>query len=281
MEKITANIYLENNYPGVMIGAVPLGDGVLLIDAPLQPEDGRNWLATLRGLKGGSDRLLVYLDAHPDRTLGGRVMESTIIAHKAVYKAFDDRTSIFKPQLPETGTAWETCSGLSGIRWMAPHIGFSEVAHLHWKDADILLKHQPGPQDGAIWVDLPQEKVLFIGDLVTVNQPPFLAEADLEAWETSLDALTDKEYNDYIKISSRDGAVTDKDIRNMKKFISGIKKHLERLARRKAPTKAIEKMVERQLDQFDFPTQFRNHYYQRLSYGIEQCYNNRYMATTD
>lgn len=279
MEKITSGIYLEKNYPGVTIGAVPLGDGVLLIDAPLQPEDGRTWLAALRGLKGGSDRLLVFLDAHPDRTLGGRVLESTIIAHEHVYNAFDDRTSIFKPQLSETGTSWETCSGLSGIRWMAPHIAFSETTCLHWKNEDILLQHRPGPQDGAIWVVLPKEQVIFIGDLVTINQPPFLAEADLDAWENTLDALQEKEFGTYLKISSRDGLVTDKDIRSMKKFISGVKKQLERMGRRKTNPKNIEKMIDRQLDQFDFPARFRNHYYQRLAYGLEQCYTNRYLDT--
>lgn len=277
MEKITSGIYLEKDYPGVAIGAVPLGDGLLLIDAPLQPEDGRSWLATLRGLKGGSDRLLVYLDAHPDRTLGGRVMESTIIAHEKVYMAFEDRSSIFKPQLPETGTSWETCSGLSGIRWMAPHIAFNETACLRWKDAEIVLKHQPGPQDGAIWVVLPEDEVVFVGDLVTVTQPPFLAEANLDDWEESLNALADKEYDSYIKVSSRDGIITDKDIKNMRKFISGVKKQLERMARRKNNPKNTEKMVEKQLDQFDYPAHFHNHYYQRLQYGLEQCYINQYL----
>jgi hypothetical protein len=277
MEKITSSIYLEKDYPGVIIGAVPLGDGVLLIDSPLQPEDGRNWLATLRGLKGGSDRLLVYLDAHPDRTLGGRVLESTIIAHKHVYDAFEDRSSIFKPQLPETGTAWETCNGLSGIRWMAPHLAFSDSAHLRWKAAEILFKHQPGPQDGAIWVDMPEEQVVFIGDLVTVSQPPFLAGADLTAWGESLDALLNKEYNSYLKISSRDGVISDKDIRNMRKYIGGINKQFVRMARRKSNPKNIEKMIDRQLVAFDYPARYHNHYYQRLQYGLEQFYTNQYL----
>ncbi|HKJ26089.1 MAG TPA: hypothetical protein VJ965_00500 [Anaerolineales bacterium] len=279
MKKITSGIYLEKDYPGVMIGAVPLGDGVLLIDSPLQPDDGRTWLATLRGLKGGSDRLLVYLDSHPDRTLGGRVMESTIIAHEHVYKIFDERSSIFKPQLPETGTSWETCSGLSGIRWMAPHIAFSKSTRLRWKDAEIILIHQPGPQPGAIWVNLPEEEVLFIGDLVTVTQPPFLAEADLEAWEESLNALMEKEYNSYIKISSRDGVVNDKDIRDMRKFIGSVKKHLERMARRKNNSSAVEKLINKFLGQFDYPAHLHNHYYQRLHYGLEQCYINQYLET--
>ena len=281
MKKITSGIYLQDEFPGVMIGAVPLGDGLLLIDSPLHPDDGRNWLATLRGLKGGSDRLLVYLDDHPDRTLGGRVLESTIIAHQSVYEAFEDRSSIFKPQMSETGTAWETCTGLSGIRWMAPHLAFTDKAHLHWKDAEIILLHRPGPQDGAIWVCLPEEEVLFIGDLVTVSQPPFLADADLDAWDHSLEMLMDKEYKSFLKISSRDGIVAEKEIRNMRKFLSGISKQFERMARRRTKPQNTEKMVEKLLGSFSYEPRYHNHYYQRLQYGLEQCYTHRYYQKED
>lgn len=280
MEKIVEGVFIEENYPGVIIGAVPMGDGVLLIDAPLRPDDGRAWLATLRGLKGGSDRMLVYLDSHTDRTLGGRVLESTIIAHKNVYQEFENRPSIFKALVPETGTAWETCSGLSGIRWMAPHLAFTKKTKLYWKEKGISLEHHPGPDDGACWVCLAEDAIVFIGDLVTVSQPPFLANADLEKWSDSLDVLANDHKND-IKISSRDGIITDKDVRAMSKFISGLHKQFERMARRKNNPQNTEKLVEKQLSNFKFDPRFHNHYYQRLQHGLLQCYTNRYYNTPE
>jgi cyclase len=276
MDKIVEGVFIEDQYPGVVVGAVPMGDGVLLIDAPLRPEDGRSWLATLRGLKGGADRLLVYLDSHTDRTLGGRVLESTIIAHEDVYQEFENRPSVFKALIPETGTAWETCTGLSGIRWLAPHLAFSKTAQLQWKDKDILLEHHPGPEDGASWVCLPEEKVLFIGDLVTVSQPPFLSGANLEEWGESLDLLH-QEYKSYIKIASRDGVITDKHIKAMAKFISGVHKRFVRMARRKSKPKNVEKYVEKYLEDFDYEPRYHNHYYQRLQHGLLECYSNRYL----
>ncbi len=276
MEKIVEGVFIEDQYPGVVVGAVPVGDGVLLIDAPLRPDDGRSWLATLRGLKGGSDRLLVYLDSHADRTLGGRVLESTIIAHEVVYQEFENRPSVFKALIPETGTAWEMCTGLSGIRWVGPHIAFSQSANLAWKEKNILLEHHPGPEDGASWVCLPEDKVLFVGDLVTVSQPPFLGGADLPVWEESLNLLL-KEYKSFIKISSRDGVVTDRHVKDMAKFISGVHKQFARMARRRSKPKNTEKMVEKLLDSFDYEPRFHNHYYQRLQHGLLECYNNRYL----
>lgn len=280
MEKISSGVYIEDAFPGVIVGAVPVGDGVLLIDAPLRPDDGRTWLSTLRGLKGGSDRVLVYLDSHTDRTLGGRVLESTVVAHKTVQRQFEDRSSIFKSQIQESGEVWETCTGLSGIRWAPPQIGFSDQAHLHWRDADILLEYHPGPEEGAIWVILPQEEIVFIGDLVTSSQPPFFSRANLPVWEDSLDELA-RNYKDFTKISSREGIISDREIKDMKKFISGIHKQLEKLNRRNAKPEDTEKLVEKQLGSFKFEPRYRNHYYQRLKFGLAHCFARQYLGLED
>ncbi|MEJ2485322.1 MAG: hypothetical protein P8Y68_06270 [Anaerolineales bacterium] len=280
MKKITSGVYIEDSFPGVIIGALPLGDAVLLIDAPLRPDDGRSWLATLRGIKGGADRTLVYLDSHIDRTLGGRVLESTVFAHKYVLREFANRTSIFKAQVPDTGTEWENCTGLSGIRWMAPHVAFSEKAQLQWKDTIITMEHHPGPDDGAIWVMIPDEQVIFIGDLVTLSQPPYLNNADLPAWENSLDLLS-KNYKNYTIISSRDGVVSDREIKEMKKFISSLHKQFERMARRHSSLQNTEKMVDKLLSHFKFDASYQPQYYQRLQYGLSQCYALRYLKLKD
>jgi cyclase len=206
-------------------------------------------------------------------------LESTIIAHENVNREFESRPSIFKASIPETGTAWETCTGLSGIRWMPPQIMFSEKTNLHWKEKYIYLEHRPGPEEGSIWVCLPEEKVVFIGDLVTVSQPPFLSKADLPAWEKSLNVLS-KEYKNYTKISSREGVISDRNIRDMSKFISGIHKQFERMSWRKSKPQNVERMIEKQLSAFKFDPRYRNHYYQRLQHGLLQCYINRYLNPT-
>lgn len=276
MEKIASGVYLENSYPGVIVGAALFGDGVLLIDSPLRPDDGRAWLSALRGIKGGADRLLVYLDAHPDRTLGGRILDSTVIAHESVFLVFEQRSAIFKTQTAESGQTWETVTGLSGIRWLPPDLAFSKTMHLQGKDSNILLEYRPGPEKGAIWVILPEEEVVFIGDLVTVNQPPFIAYADLEKWDETLELLSSKTYRDYTIVSSRDGVIAERDIRNMRKFIAGVHKQFERMARRQTSPKAVDKMVDRLLSMFEFSPRYRSHYHHRLQYGLQYCYVKNY-----
>lgn len=276
MKKISSSVYIEDSYPGVIVGAMLFDEGVLLIDAPLRPDDGREWLNTVRREQKGSERTLVYLDSHPDRTLGGRALESTIIAHEAVVKVFEDRPSIFKAQVLESGTAWETCTGLSGIRWAAPNLAFVTHLQLYTGDAKILIEHHPGPDEGAAWVIAPESGVVFVGDLVTAKQPPFLAKANLEFWDQSLELLSSPAFDGYTIISSREGKINEKAIKDMRKFLGSAHKQLEKLARRKSAADNVEKMVDKLLGSFDFSARYRNQYYQRLLYGLHHCYTNKY-----
>ena len=280
MKKIASGVFLENSYPGVTVGAVSKGDGLVLIDAPLHPDDGREWLDALRSLTNSRNRMLVYLDSHTDRTLGGQVLESTIIAHQSVFKKFENRSALFKAHILESGDVWETCTGLSGIRWASPQVAFSQETKLHLGDSEIILEHHPGPDDGAIWVIVPDAKIIFIGDLVTQSQPPFLGQADLPAWENSLDLLS-KKYRDYTRISSRDGVIEENDIKAMKKFVSGLHKQLDRLNRRKAKPQDTEKLVEKQIAAFEFEPRYRSHYYQRMKHGLMYCFARQYLKMED
>jgi glyoxylase-like metal-dependent hydrolase (beta-lactamase superfamily II) len=278
MKKITSSVYIEDSYPGVIVGVVMTDAGMVLVDAPLRPEDGREWLADVRSKKAGVERTLVYLDSHPDRTLGGRSLESTIIAHEAVGKVFEDRPSIFKAQVPESGTEWETCTGLSGIRWAPPNLAFTKQLSLYSGGTEIILEHHPGPDDGAAWLVLPEDRVVFVGDLITVKQPPFLSRADLDAWDQSLELLSSEPYQEYTIIGSREGKLNERSIKDMRKFIGNVQKQMERLSKRKSAVENVEKLVDKLLGSFDFSTRYRNQYYQRMLYGLQHLYSKQYLV---
>jgi glyoxylase-like metal-dependent hydrolase (beta-lactamase superfamily II) len=280
MKKILTGIYTENAYPGVTVGALVFPTGTILIDSPILPDDGRAWLKALHEEGGGDNRLLVNLDSHPDRTLGVRAMEATVVAHEAVKKVFEQRPSIFKAQVSESGSEWETCTGLSGLRWMPPNVAFTEQTQLHWGEEEVFVEHHPGPETGASWVLLPERKVVFIGDAVPVKQPPFLAKADPEAWIETLDHLLSSTFKGYKIISSRGGLVKESDIRSTRKFLVNVHKQLQRLARRKTPPQATEKLVDKLLISFESPAKYRNFYAQRLKYGLYNCYTHTYQSNT-
>ena len=276
MDSISKQVFVEDQYPGVTLGVINLSRGLVQIDAPPSPEDGRSWRAALMGLSSGPERILINLDAHPDRTLGVRAMDCSVIAHEETAEVFRNRPSTFKSQSDETGANWETIPGLAGTRWVPPEISFTQAMTLQWGDTPLLLESHPGPNAGAIWVILPDEKIVFVGDAVLNNQPPFLFNANLPAWLETLSLLQSKAYNDFTVISGRNGAVSAAIIKSQADFIKDAYKRLEKLSKRKQKPDMTESLIQPLLSNFKIPTARQKRYTQRLRYGLKHYYARHY-----
>ena len=278
MRTIAKGIFIEDQYLGVVLGVLNLPHGLVQIDAPPSPEDGRSWRASLLNLGGGAERMLVNLDAHPDRTLGVRAMDCTIVAHEKVAQIFRSRSNTFKAQGDETGADWEAIGGLGNVRWAPPEITFSQQMTIHWGDEPVLLEYHPGPSAGAAWVIVPEEKVVFIGDAVLKNQPPFLASADLPAWLETLKLLLSPTYRGWTIISGRSGPVPVDVIRAQRENLEHILNKLEKLAAKKSAPEAVENLVPHLLGSFKVPSGRQRQYSHRLHYGLSQYYIRHYHA---
>jgi len=268
MQEIIKNIYIEDQFPGVTLGVIVTPRGLIQIDAPPSPEDARSWRAALMNLGGGMERVLVTLDAHPDRTLGARAMDCTVIAHENTANTFRARPSTFKAQGEETGADWELIPGLGSVRWAPPEISFLDQMTLHWSDSPVLLEHHAGPSDGSIWVHLPDEKIVFIGDAVLKNQPPFLAGANLKAWLASLDLLLGSSFKGYTIVSSRGGMVTTSVIKAQYDFLKHVYDKLDKIVTKKPNPAATEKLVTTLMTWFKAPSARQKEFAQRLRYGL-------------
>ncbi|HRJ55069.1 MAG TPA: MBL fold metallo-hydrolase [Anaerolineales bacterium] len=268
MQEITKKIYIEDQFPGVTLGVIVAQRGLIQIDAPPSPEDARTWRASLMSLGGGLERVLVNMDAHPDRTLGARAMDCTVIAHEKTANIFRTRPSTFKAQGEETGADWESIPGLGSVRWAPPEISFSDLMTLHWDDTPVLLEHHAGPAHGSIWVHLPAENVVFIGDAVMKNQPPFLAGSNLKAWLSSLNHLMSPEFKGYTIISSRGGVVNASAVKTQYDFLKHVHDKLEKSTSKKPNPATVEKLVTSLLTWFKAPAARQKQFAQRLRYGL-------------
>ncbi len=275
MKKIATGIFLETGYPGANLGAIVYSRGILIVDTPPVPEDGRNWISALKEIQTGPERLLVNLDSHPDRVLGSHLFESTIVAQKDIAETFKQRPAIFKTQNIDTGAEWENCSGLTGIRYQHPDIMFTEQIKIHKKDLEIHIEYHPGPSKGASWVVIPERKVIFVGDAVVVKQPPFLADANLPVWIETIDLLLSKQKENKI-VCGRGGVINEKHIRSMRKMLVDLNKRMERLGKRKASPEETAKMVPKILANSESPAKYKTLYTQRLKHGLYHYYAQNY-----
>ncbi|HKJ37432.1 MAG TPA: hypothetical protein VJ972_01535 [Anaerolineales bacterium] len=281
MDAIAKNVYIEERFPGVTLGVIVQSRGLIQIDAPPAPEDGRSWRASLMGLGNGHERVLINLDSHPDRTLGVRAMDCTIIAHERTAFAFTNRPNTFKAQGDETGANWEAIPGLGSVRWAPPEISFVSQLSLHWSDTPVILESRPGPTEGAIWVILPEEKVAFIGDAVLKGEPPFLAHADIPKWLETLDYLQGGDFKGYTVVSGRSGSVSPQAIRSQAELLKTIHTKIEKLGKKKSTAANItDKLADSVLKEFKSPVSKQQQYSQRLRFGLRNYYARHYLPAS-
>ncbi len=276
MQAIAKDVYIEDQYPGVTLGAIHLPHGVIQIDAPPSPEDGRAWRAALLNLGSSGERVLINLDAHPDRTLGARLMDCTVIAHEKTAQVFRNRPTAFKMPGEETGAEWERLPNPGNVRWAPPEVSFSHQMEIHWGNAPVLLEHHPGPAAGAIWVIAPEARVVFVGDAVVQGQPPFLANADLKAWLEGLKLLLSDDYRGWLVVGGRGGLAAVETIRAQRDYLLQVGEKLENLAAKKSPPEAIETLLPGLLSGFKASAAQQVQFTQRLRYGLRQYYLRHY-----
>ncbi len=280
MQAISDGIYFQNAYAGVTIGAVILPSGTLLIDSPLIPEEARSWKSIILTQSRGTHRLLVNLDEHYDRTLGNRYLDFTVLAHKKTADAFETRSNVFKGQNYETGSEWENYPEIIGSRWIQPSLTFEHHLDIHWGGREIHLDHHMGPSLGAIWVEIPSEKIVFIGDAAAENQPPFFANANLDSWIESLEVLKSRKYKEYTIISGRSGKINANVVKEQQAILKNLAGRLETLSKREASPDEIRKLVPGILSKYQFPKKYEGLYTKRLMYGLHQYYLKNYSHST-
>ena len=259
MQSVASNIFYETIYPGVTLGAVIKPRGTLIIDAPLRSEDARTWKSVLLTHSRGTHRILLNLDGHTDRTLGSRYMDCTVMAHQNVLEAFESRTSVFKGHSTGSCGEWENYPEVSGTRWSKPSLTFSERISFHWgeEDDEIIVEYHPGPSAGSAWVIIPSEKVVFIGDAIVVDQPPFLAMSNLPSWINTISELRSPRYRNYTIISGRGGPVSIEYVREQHDNYKLLHKKLESLAEKGATYLDTETLIKPFLSKLDYPARIK------------------------
>ncbi len=270
MRRLATNILLEGGYPGVFVGAI-LGNGtVMLVDIPLRIEDGRDWLTKVSEF--GDPRYLVLLDQHPDRVLGGRGLDVIRVAHDHTRSVMSSWPDTFKGSAQPIGAESDRIKRITGVSKATPDLSFADKVKIHLGSREVHLWHRPGPTPGSVWVLLPDDEVVFIGDTVTISEPPYIGEADVEGWLASLEELRGAGFSSYRFIASRDGLIGRDSINAMARFVRKIPVRIGRMEKREAPLEAAGTMARGLLADFKVAASQRDMATLRLEAGLQRLY---------
>ena len=241
MQKIVPNIYLENKYIGVDLGLVIIGKELLLVDSPLHTEDVQEWFKAVS--ERGRPKFLVLLDSHPDRVLGSRTLSLPAIAQDQTLTTIREWADTFKGNAHPIGAEADHLKRITGVNNAIPEITFSERMVIHMGGKEIVFLHRPGPRPGSMWMVIPDLSVVFVGDTVTMDEPPYVGVSVIEAWLNNLDELRGSDMKSYTLISSCGGRIDRKDINHMARFLRKVQSRVEKLENDKNRDEEIERLA--------------------------------------
>jgi glyoxylase-like metal-dependent hydrolase (beta-lactamase superfamily II) len=274
MRKIARGVFLETRFPYLKLGIVITEDGLMLVDSPVRLENARGWLNALEDL--GTAEYMTLLDSHPDRVLGARGLNLRLIAHDWTRQHMNNWSDSFKGGAKPIGAEADVLKRITGVRKAIPEITFSDEMKILFGKRDFLFYHRPGPTPGSIWLVLPDVRVVFIGDAVTVSEPPYLGHADLDGWTETLVDLRSAHMREFTIVTSRDGVVRREQINKMARFLRKIPGRVRKLSERRDIPEAAAKFAAQLMKDYKIPSSKSEQVLLRLQTGLLQLHNRFY-----
>jgi len=191
VQEIAPNIFVESGYHGANVAFIVTGQGVILIDTPMLPEEARHWQDQIRQRTTEPILYILNTDHHRAHVIGNQFFPTaTVIAHERAWKemksygdSFRTRLlNMYRDRIPEAVEVWK-----SELQIIQPQVTFSGRTLLYKGDKEIHLIPVGGHTPATTVIYFPQEKLLFAGDVVVTNRPPFLSQGNTKEW---LEALT-------------------------------------------------------------------------------------------
>jgi cyclase len=200
---------------GIIIGQ----DYLVAVDSLMSAREAQRFMKDIRKISKKPVKFLIDTHGHLDHTLGN----SEFAKHGAIIISQEnDQKNMQKAgagMLQYAKQSGLTDQDLKGTRLAYPTLTFKERLTLDLGNKKIEI-HYPGPSHttGSVLVYVPQEKVLFTGDILFTDFHPFLGEANIEGWEKVLDAIMAM---DVEKIIPGHGPISSKkDVAEMKSYLS-------------------------------------------------------------
>jgi cyclase len=178
--------------PASNAGFVAGERGVLVVDALFSPAAGRDLASAVAEHTGKPALLLVNTHHHSDHVFGNQAFGAPIIAHCLL--AGELSRAAARDLSPESRAAW--IAEHPEDRWLVdeleiryPNVIFEDRLLVDLPPRHMIVRHLGGHTLDSAIVDLPEDEVLFAGDLVFEGRTPYLLSAGFRATVTALRSL--------------------------------------------------------------------------------------------
>lgn len=191
-EELVPGVFINTHYRGCTPGFIHTEEGIVLVDAPLIPKQATDWRNQVEETYPGEPMLvMVNTDHHRGHALGNQYfMPVKVIAHERAHKEMSGYTENFKERVRNSFKREpEIQVQLNNIIIVPPHITFTQRAELIYGSRKIELIYVGGhtPATSIVWLE--EESVCFVGDILWIDQHPYMAQANSLEWLDALDRI--------------------------------------------------------------------------------------------
>ncbi len=171
---------------GIVIG----DDGVMVIDTQATPVMAQDVIRRIREVTDKPIKYVVMSHYHAVRVLGASAYGAQqVIASRGTYDLIVERGEAdMKSEIDRFPRLFRAVESIPGLTW--PTIVFEESMTLWMGKLEVRIMHLGRGHtkgDSVVW--LPQQKVLFSGDLVEFAATPYTGDAYLTDWPGTLDRI--------------------------------------------------------------------------------------------
>lgn len=174
---------------GVIIGE----DSVMVIDTTATPVMAQELIAHIRKITDKPIKYVVLSHYHAVRVLGAAAYLKEgcqqVIASRGTYEMIVERGEAdMKSEIDRFPRLFQAVESIPGLTW--PTLVFEKEMTLFMGKLEVKIMHVGmGHTKGDTIVWLPQQKVLFSGDLVEFEAAAYTGDAQLEEWPATLETL--------------------------------------------------------------------------------------------
>jgi cyclase len=197
--EIAPNVFVETKFHGANVGFIVTGEGVILIDTPMLPSDARAWLAEITKRTNQKIIYIINTDHHRGHIIGDQYFPmATVIAHEYAWKnmksygdSFRTRLlNLYRDRMPEAVEEWK-----QNLAIVEPEITYTGRTIFYKGDKEIHIIPVGGHTRATSVVYLPTDNLIFAGDLVVTDRPPFLSQSNTKRWLQALTYLRKLNYD--------------------------------------------------------------------------------------
>ena len=183
IQQVTKNVFVETDLIMCNLGLITTKEGTVLIDTPMQPSDALRWRDEAK--KKGEIKYIINTEGHPDHSTGVYFFPGLYISHGDTRdRLAHTKIETIRRILEQDQAADQSL--IQDYRIRLADITFDNSLDLHLGELTLKLLNLPGHIPGGIGVYIPEERVVFTGDIVFHEVKTWLSDADPAKWLDSL-----------------------------------------------------------------------------------------------